>query len=246
MIVYLNRGLILEQAVCSLIHNYFDNLRIESKYKNFHISVTTEHPFAELYLHETLNAADSFPAVVVSTQEDSKPAELSDLPVHVSAYELDKNDIQKITMTRDSDGNEIPGLCSVVDQETLSIINQKIDSKGYVMAVSFRSCHKDNINLEIWTENNQLKNEIYEQLRLYVTGSFARELEQKYPFHAITCEDTTYQGHRSNNYNFDFDAVLYGAHISFDVNYMTEQLLIDTDADNRSSDIITEVINHVK
>ena len=57
MYVYLNRGLILEQAICSLLHDYIDTLNLSNLYKNYHIDVTTEHPFAELFFFFFKNAA---------------------------------------------------------------------------------------------------------------------------------------------------------------------------------------------
>lgn len=246
MVCYLNRGLILEQAICRMVHEYFDKLHLDTKYKNFHISVTLDHPFAELYLHESLNTGDSFPAVVISTQEDNKPSELVELPIHTQYISIDKNDLDIITNTKDERGKSIPGLCSVVDDDVLEELNKTIEKNGEAYGISFRSYHKDNINIEIWAENNQLKNEIYEQLRLYITGSFPEELAQKYSFFAPVIFDASFQGHRSNNYNFDFDVALSGAHISFDVNYCLEQILIDTDATSISGELITEVINHVK
>ncbi|MBO4726981.1 MAG: hypothetical protein J5631_00995, partial [Spirochaetaceae bacterium] len=81
MYVYLNRGLILEQAICSLLHDYIDTLNLSNLYKNYHIDVTTEHPFAELFEHEGKNAADTFPSIVVTTQEDRKTPELSEMQI---------------------------------------------------------------------------------------------------------------------------------------------------------------------
>lgn len=244
MVCYLNRGLILEQAICNMVHEYFDALHLDTKYRNFHISVTLDHPFAELYLHDTLNAADSFPAVVISTQEDNKPSELIEMPIHTQYVSIDETDLNTIINTKDSRGKSIPGLCTVVDDETIESIKETIELHGEAKGISFRSFHKDNINIEIWAENNQLKNEIYEQLRLYITGSFPEELAKKYEFFGPVVFDASVQGHRSNNYNFDFDVALSGAHISFDVNYCIEQILIDTDA-TTYTDIVTEVTNYV-
>ncbi|MGP1490925.1 MAG: hypothetical protein ACTTI6_07675, partial [Treponema sp.] len=58
--------------------------------------------------------------------------------------------------------------------------------------------------------------------------------------------DNTIVGQRSNNYNFDFDVALNGAHISFDVNYCVEQIVLNTELTEVTNEIVTEVLNHVK
>ena len=254
MLCYLNRGLILEQAICSLIRDYFDTLHLENKYQNFHIAVTTEHPFARLYIQDGLNAADSFPCVVVTTQEDRKPAEFDDLaPNEVAGIGINLNDLEEITKTTETYYNkkgalkkrDIPGLCTVVDEKTLEAVKETIQKQNYCYGYSIRTRRKDNISIEIWAENVQLKNEIYEQLRLFVTSNLRHILTDKYPFFDIAIFDNTVIGHRSNNYNFDFDVALSGGHISFDVNYCVEQIVLNTELTDVSKEIITEALNNV-
>lgn len=251
MMCYLNRGLILEQAICSLIHDYFEILKLDHKYSNFHISVTTDHPFADLYSESGRKASDSFPCVVVSTEEDNKPGEFDELAPNVEGVGVSAYDLAAITSTTekyiDKKGREkereIPGLCTVADAQTIAAIQDTIDRQEYCYGFSIRTRRRDNINLEIWAENSQLKNEIYEQLRLFVTGNLRNILTQRYPFFDIAIFDNTVIGHRSNNYNFDFDVLLCGAHISFDVNYCVEQLILDTEKKQLTREIIVEVIN---
>lgn len=253
MLCYLNRGLILEQAIVSLVRDYFESLHLDNTYKNFHISVTTEHPFAELYLHDGLNASDSFPCVVITTQEDIKPPEFDDLAVQETlGIGLTEDDLTEITKTTETYINkkgiektrDIPGLCTVVDENTLEAIRQTIKKQDYCYGYSMRIRRKDIIGFEIWAENVQLKNEIYEQLRLFITGNLSHLLEEKYPFFDIAIFDNTIVGHRSNNYNFDFDVLLSGAHISLDIHYCVEQIVLNTELTQLSKEIITEVINH--
>ena len=252
MLCYLNRGLILEQVLCSLIHDYFQTLHLDNKYKNFHISVTTTHPFAELYLKDDLKAADSFPCVVITTQDDTKPSDFSELaPQDVEGIGLTLDDLKEITKTKETYLNkngvqkerEIPGLCTVVDDNTLKAIKETIEKQNYCYGYSIRTRRQDNIGIEIWADNVQLKNEIYEQLRLFVTSNLRHILTEKYPFFDIAIFDNTIVGHRSNNFNFDFDIALSGAHIAMDIIYCVEQIVLDTSLTYSSSEIITEVIN---
>lgn len=255
MLCYLNRGLILEQALVSLVREYFETLHLDNKYQNFHISVTTEHPFAELYLHEGRNASDSFPCVVITTQEDRKPFEFDEFASNeVEGLGITERDLDEITKTTEiyfnkkgvEKAREIPGLCTVVDEKTLEAIRKTIEKQGYCYGYSIRSRRKDTLGLEIWAENVQLKNEIYEQLRLYVASNLPYILADRYPFFDIAIFDNTITGHRSNNYNFDFDVVLSGAHISLDVNYCVEQIVLNTELTEVSNEIITEALNYGK
>ncbi len=241
MLCYLNRGIILEQAICAIMYDYFAALNLESKYKNFRINVTTEHPFAKLYLYDGLSASDSFPAVVITTQEDTKPAEFDGLAPHAQLVELTADDIAEITS-----GKELPGLCTVVDEATLSAINEAIEKRGRVAGLSIRMRRKDAMSIEIWAENIQLKNELYEQTRLFVTGNLRHILADQYPFFDTAIFDGTVSGRRSNNFNYDFDVLLAGAHIGFDVNYCTEQLVIDSEKEHINTKILFRGRNYVK
>ncbi len=239
MLCYLNRGLILEQAICAIIHDYFSALNLESKYKNFRVNVTTEHPFAKLYLYDGLSASDSFPSVVVTTQEDSKPTELDGLAPHAQFVELTADDVKEIT------SGDLPGLCTVVDDATLAAINEAIERQGSIAGLSIRERRKDTMSIEIWAENIQLKNEIYEQLRLFVTGNLRHILADLYPFFDIAIFDGMVTGRRSNNFNYDFDVLLAGAHIGFDANYCVEQIVLDTEKAHIKKELIIRGRNHV-
>ena len=249
MMCYLNRGLILEQAIVAIVRDYFATLRLENTYKNFHISVTTEHPFAELYMHEGKNASDSFPCVVITTSDDRKPHEFDDLaPNNIEGIGIIESDLQAITQTTETYTNkkgmkktrDIPGLCTVIDEHTLASIRATIKKQNYCYGFSVRTRRKDKINFEIWAENAQLKNEIYEQLRLFTASTFPIILEDKYGFFDPALFDNTIVGQRSNNYNFDFDVALNGAHVSFDVNYCVEQIVLRGCLKSRKYGIVKE------
>ena len=255
MYVYLNRGLILEHAICSLLHDYIETLNLSNLYKNYHVNVTTEHPFAELLEHEGKNAADTFPSIVVTTQEDRKTPELSEMQIQtVEAVGIDADDLAAITKTTETYTNrkgvaktrEIPGLCTVVDSEKLSEVETAIKNRGLCYGWSFRTRRTDSIGIEIWATNNQLKNELYEQTRLFVLGYLPALLSAKYKSFDPSIFDKSIVGHRSNNYNFQFDVALSGSHIEFDVNYCVEQLVLNTELETLNTDILTEAKNYVQ
>jgi hypothetical protein len=250
MIYYLNRGIILEQAILSVVNKYFDTMRYDRLYKNFHIKATLNHPFAKLLKNESgLNAADSFPVVVVSTYNESKPPELADFRPQVKVIGIKKEDIESITGYTETivdNGKEtervIPGLFPVVESSILEAIEKKIEEKGIMYGLSVRTYRMDKISLEIWAENAQLKNEIYEHLRLLVIGNMKYILSAlKYRLFDVHIDDNTVYGQRSGAYNDQYDDVLlHGANITFDVNYGIEQIVLNTELIEIDKKIHTE------
>jgi hypothetical protein len=255
VVCYLNRGFILEQAVVSMVNDYFETIKTDQIYSNFHVRATLDHPFAQLFNKEHgKNAADLFPVVVVSTYDDGRP---TDLPMPMRPEIVGRGFVKKeieiimatteeVTVNGKTKIKPIPGLCTVVAPETLQAIYDRIEVKGLIYGFSMRSYRKDKISLEIWSENVQLKNEIYEQLRLFVMGNFRHILTSaKYQAHDVKMDYDTVNGQRSGAWNDQFDVALAGANITFDANYAIEQIVLDTEIENPKRDLIMEVNNHV-
>jgi hypothetical protein len=250
MVCYLNRGFILEQVIVVAINDYFETSKFENLYKNFHIKATLDHPFAKIFKNpKGLNAADLFPVVVVSTYNDGKPHDLP-IPPKVDGVGLNQQDIDLITRTTETviinekeKVRSIPGICTVVAPDVLDVIKKRIDEKKIIYGFSLKTYRMDKISLEIWSENTQLKNEIYEHLRLFVLGNLRYILTaKKYQAHDIKIDDDTVNGQRSGAWNDQFDVILAGADITFDVNYAIEQIVLDTEIDNPRRDLIMEIV----
>lgn len=254
MICYINRGLILEQLLVSAIADYFKTINLEGIYKNFHVNVTNSHPFADLLAYESEKTNDNFPAVIITTESEDKTSELMDLAPEVDAVGFDLARIEELTQNTEiiiKKGKEkqekIPGYCNIIDSDAIETIKSVIEKQNYIYGIDIRNRRTDHVSIEIWAENNQLKNELYEQIRLFVTGNLRFILRNnKYLPYDIALFDSTISGQRSNNYNFDFSTTLCGARISFDVNYRVEQIVLDTEITGLNKDIIVEVNNHVK
>ena len=251
MLCYLNRGFILEQVIVTAINDYFETIKCENLYQNFHIKATLDHPFAKIFkAPKGLNAADLFPVVVVATYDDGKPRDLP-IPPKVEGVGLTQQDIDLITKTTETviindkeKVRPIPGICTVVAPDVLEEIKKRIAEKNVIYGFSIKTYRCDKISLEIWSENTQLKNEIYEQLRLFVLGNLRNVLTaKKYQPHDIKMDDDTVNGQRSGAWNDQFDVILAGGDITLEVNYAIEQIVLDTKIDNPRRDLIREVIN---
>ena len=98
-------------------------------------------------------------------------------------------------------------------------------------------------------------NELYELIRLFVCGFMRDYLAKLYrdffkePDEGespLAIFDSSVRGQRSNNFNVDFGIELFGAHITFDADYIIEQSVIDTDLAGINNGLLLEVLNHVK
>lgn len=272
MIYYLNMGFIIEQALVDIVKKYLDQQQLDKVYNNFHISVTNEHPFAHMIVDDHARASDNFPSIVISSQRDQKPSDLANMPAQAQGIFLTAKDIdfiinstQRNKMKINSNGEKelvkkngeivkekIPGFVFVYDEKTISKLKEIANSRtigekdGGICGIKIDTRRRDNISIEIWAENNQLKNELYEHLRLFIASSVEEILYKTYEFFHPSIFENSVIGERGQNYNFDFDCVLYGSHISFDVDYDVSQIILDTDIKEINYEIIGEVINHVK
>jgi hypothetical protein len=246
MVFYLNKGLILEQVIVRALGEYFSVSGAYDFYKNVSLNITNRHPFAKLALDAAKGARSGislFPAIIAATESDDKPGELENL-VDVSGVKLTIEDVTP---------GETEGAPSPLEEKgymmmtpgKLAAIKEAIETNGQVYGVSIFIRRSDHIAIEIWAENIQLKNELYELIRLFVCGFMKESFEKLYAENNFSLFDDTVHGQRSNNFNVDFGIDLSGAMITFEVDYMIEQTVIDTDLVDENIELL-EVINHVK
>ena len=264
MIFFLNRGLILEQEVVKALKKYFDLAGVPEYFKNFTVNITNEHPFAKMYLSETPQTAavSLFPVVVVATESDSKPGELTQLVDSADNTIIEPDDLlpPKIDPsvaapvdTRSAIERRYDMITPQVLKRLQTAMDERKDKRIFGTSLFIR--RRENISIEIWAENPQLKNELYELVRLFVCGFMRDYLTDLYKGYfnelddsessPLTIFDSSVRGQRSNNFNLEFGIELCGGQITFEADYVIEQTVIDTeivDAEN----ILLEVINHVK
>lgn len=274
MIYYLNLGFVLEQALLDVTKTYIDRLHLDSVYNNFHISVVNEHPFAHMMLEDTVNANDTFPSVVITSQSDGEVPDLANLMemnhgVKVTSQDLDElfaaarrpktrinENTGEIEVVKKRDGKTVmetvPGYVLIYDEERINQLKEIADSRttaeetGGIYGIKIDSRRRDNISVEIWCENDQLKDELYEHLNLFFSCSLDRILQEKFKMFDCAIFGNKIHGERSSNYNFDFDVMLSGSHLTFSVDYNVSQIILDTEIEKITTEIFWEVINHVK
>ncbi len=273
MIYYLNLGFVLEQALVDVTKTYIDRLHLDSVYDNFHITVVNEHPFAHMMLEDKTTANDTFPSVVITSHSDSEVPDLTNLMEMMHGVKFTSKDFDDLFLTytrpktrvkengeteiiHKRDGSivrePVPGYVLIYDEERINKLKEIADSRttpeenGAIYGVKVDARRRDNISVEIWCENDQLKDELYEHLILFFQCSLDRILHEKFKMFDCAIFGNKISGERSSNYNFDFDVTLTGSHITFSVDYNVSQIILDTDIENITTEIFWEVINHVK
>jgi hypothetical protein len=247
MIFFLNKGLILEQIIVKALQDYFNTLGVADFYKSVAISVTNKHPFARL-LRNSLNGekpqASLFPAIVVATLDDEKPGELAEL-IETDDVELTPDYVNPPEERPEEKSPMEKAGFMMMTQAKCQAIRDAVNQKGRVYGIWAKVRRQDRIAIEIWAENIQLKNELYEAVRLFVCGFMKESFEKLYEENDFSLFDDTVRGQRSNNFNGEFGVDLWGAYITFEVDYTIEQTVIDTDLVDENIDFM-EVINHAK
>lgn len=273
MIYYLNLGFVLEQALVDVTKTYIDRLHLDSVYDNFHITVVNEHPFAHMMLEDKTTANDTFPSVVITSHSDSEVPDLTNLMEMMHGVKFTSKDFDDLFLTytrpkthikengeteivHKRDGSivrePVPGYVLIYDEERIGKLKEIADSRttseevGGIYGVKVDARRRDNISVEIWCENDQLKDELYEHLILFFQCSLDRILHEKFKMFDCAIFGNKISGERSSNYNFDFNVTLTGSHITFSVDYNVSQIILDTDIENITTEIFWEVINHVK
>jgi hypothetical protein len=195
-------------------------------------------------------AESLFPVVVVATEDDSKPPELSAL------VESNNIAIEPDDLAGEDGKSAVEHRYEMITPKIMARLRDaiKIAKDKRIHGTSLFIRRRDHISIEIWAENPQLKNELYETVRLFVCGFMRDYLAAIYKEYFPELEngqsplvifDTSVRGQRSNNFNLDFGIELFGAHIVFDADYIIEQTVIDTEIVDTNK-LLLEVINHVK
>ncbi len=177
MIYYLNMGFIIEQALVDTVKTYIDRQKFDDVYGNFHISVVNEHPFAHMIAEEHSRASDNFPCIVITSQSDSKPTDLTNMPPQLYGVGYTSNDFDNLLNTVyrnktkiNSNGDvvvvkkngeiqkeRIPGYVLIYDEPTITKLKELADSRsteqqqGMVYGLKIDTRRRDKISVEIWS-----------------------------------------------------------------------------------------------
>lgn len=230
MIIILNKGVSIEDVLVARLKDYFSNVRFSELYpviESVHIGL--EHPFAELL--DTNGRRDMrtlFPSITIVSGSDEKTPQLAQIHSFLPCN-LEKEDIADIS----TGGYQVaPG--------AIAWLTEYFKTNTVLRGVTGTGQRRDHVSIEIWSENIQMKNELYTMVQLFLNGPSRIEMEKAF---GLELFDDTIRGQRSGNYNFDFGQTLYGGQIGFDVDYLLEQNIFDSDIIELNQTVWAEVLH---
>jgi len=237
MMYFLNKGLILEQEIVKVLNGYFTSLGVDKMFKNYTLNVTNEHPFAQFLDNQGEgNSPGLFPAIVVTSESDEHA------PPGGHFVEIEK------LILEPSDVDQIIPYGYFLEEEMVERIREEFkkreDKKLYGMTFIIR--RSERISIQIWADNVQLKNYLYEMLRLFILGGLHECMEEFRTKNNLVIFDETITGQRSGTYTDAYGVTLAGANIVFNVDYMIEQSFIDTELIKINDPVYVEVKHGTK
>ena len=211
------------------INKYFKEIKFAEIWEHYKsVNVSLIHPFE--YFYAKLNGIESvqeelakgkrlFPSVtIISDNENAAYSEI----VNESVCSLDKDFIDDLKNDLALPVDERMFQLAESDLQTL----ESLDDVNFVR--SDVNC-RTHIIIEIWADNQILKNRIYDLLDLFCKANGRFELGRGV---GLEIMDGTVKGHKGAMYNFDFGKTLYGATIDFDVIYQKTQFNSDIQVSN--------------
>lgn len=203
---------IVEDALVSAFGAYLKELRFGEMYP-YHkgVNISNDHPFEKL-LDNQDGVSHLFPSITIVSSNDN---ESSGMAKGWQATTLERGNLDGI------DPKEW-----YLAKSALSQLQGSLDEKGFLYGLQHSTVWRDSTTFEIWTENIQVKNDIYNLVMAFLTGPKVLELHTQYGF---VIHSNTIQGQRSGYYNYDFGRVLYGGRVTLAVEYNVLQAAYDTD-----------------
>jgi hypothetical protein len=218
MTYFFNRGLILEQVIAKAIRGYFHAMGVEKMYPNFEINITNEYPWARILMNGNNDAAGLFPAIIVASETDSHAPNNGHPLLQAERLTLEPADL-----------DQLADHGYTVTPEVVERLRGEFEGRENLYGSTFIIRRSERISIEIWAENIELKNRLYEDVRLFILGGLHDYLEEYQEKYGLTLFDDTVDGQRSGTFTNSYGIVLAGANIAFDVDYMIEQSYVDTE-----------------
>jgi hypothetical protein len=230
MMYFLNKGLILEEEIVKTLKEYFASLDIDKMFENYTLNIANEHPFAQLLDNQgESNSPGLFPAIVVTSETDDH--------IHGGSRLLEIEP----RILEPADVDQLVPYGYLLDSETVERIRKEFTGRNELYGTTFIIRRTERISIQIWADNIQLKNYLYEMIRLYILGALHESMEHFQRFNNLRIFDETVTGQRSGTYSNVYGITLYGSNIVFDADYMIEQTFIDTELIKLNDPVNVEV-----
>ncbi|KKL11520.1 hypothetical protein LCGC14_2545010, partial [marine sediment metagenome] len=180
-----------------------DEVRFKEIYPEFgNIRVSATHPFAYLMdqeINQNKVPVGLFPSITIVNDSDNRNLTL--LMQKQVSTEID------ITSTEIADIKANRNLYMISDKDVRGLEDLLDTYNGTLHASGVESFIKGMMVVEVWAENADVKNAIYDITRNFLLGIKRFTIQEKY---GIIILEASIRGEKSGNYNFDFGFMTYG------------------------------------
>ena len=208
----------IEDILLGKFRSYlYEDVRFAQLYPNFgNVNVSLVHPFAYLNdqkINGTQVPVELFPSVTIISNTDNQAVEV---PSFTESFQLTTEKLNLVKNDRDT---------YIVSDQAVSDLETAIGA-GDVFGQGGGTRKRDEIALEVWAENIELKNKLYDLVMAFLTSPYRYELKSD---HEIDILIHTINGTRGGNYNFEFGRILFGGMIQFNADYPIALYVIDAE-----------------
>lgn len=180
------------------------------------IRISQVHPFAYLIdeaVNQTKVPVNLFPSVTIIAENDSKAAQTM---ATLEEANYSAEDIQAIVENRER---------YIISDETVAALQAMAANNPTIFARGSSRVRNMAISIEIWSENIDQKNRIYDLCQAFILGPKRYEVNDL----GIKLHEYSMQGQRSGLYNYDFGKLLYGGQIRVQADAGLAQFFVSTD-----------------
>ncbi len=212
----------LELILVEQLRNHiFNEVRVGEIFEQFpNMRISSVHPFAYL-LDQQINSvslpADLFPSVTITDDSDTK-----DHQADMATLEEDNEVVAADVATIAIDDKAVKYIIAPVALAKL----RELTATGKAYATGATQRRRTSIVVEVWAQNQIVKNRIYDIVRNWFIGFGRFKLYQELE---ILIDEASISGQKSGNYNFDFGYMLHGSVLRFEVVHVLEQYVVDTE-----------------
>ena len=217
----------VEEALRRVIDRHLnETVDIRTIFSNIEkINVSLIHPFEYFFARSqgatpAQNATGLFPSVTVISEGDN-PIEVADAGRREMRISSDFAASLETELKKKTDDRGV--ICS---PETVTAIKEATEGNQPVPVIGYQAHTTERISIEIWADNNIVKNRLYSILLSFLKGRAGEILLAE---ENVMILPESIVGNRSGNYNFDFGKTLFGGVVTFDVQYYTQELYFDKD-----------------
>lgn len=203
---------VVEDILVESLRTYLREMRFGELFPHHKgLGVSNDHPFERLLSGEA-EAPDIFPSVTIVSSSDG---ETPGMAKGWRSTELSAPDL-----------TGFDPLEWYVSESAKADLDAVLAVKGAIYGLQHSTSWRDSVSIELWSENIQVKNDIYNLVLGFLSGPAVLELHNS---HGLVIHSNSIQGQRSGYYNYDFGRTLYGGRVSLQVDYPIVQAVYDSE-----------------